>query len=166
MQRTTYKKQFLFWLFLSSVALMIRDLTFSVDHGRLTLLLVAPCDLAPQRLLRHRGAQGLLQPPGQALDLRLPLPHGLLGDGLGQLHDVRGPETVHQLVHLLLAVAGRLPHHQVAEVEVGTGVGQGEAVAGLDQWTEVSRQALLRRGGGLLTQLSFGKFRNPFAVLF
>ena len=80
-------------------------------------LLVAQGDLTPQRLLRHHRAQGLLQPPGQALDLRPPLPHGLLGDGLGQLHDVCGPETVHDLVHLLLAVAGRLPHHQIAEVK-------------------------------------------------
>ena len=69
---------------------------------------------------------------------------------MGQLHDVGLLNFVQQLEHLLLAVAGGLTHHQVGEVEVGAGIGQGKTVAGLDQGTQVPGQIGLGGGDGLI----------------
>jgi hypothetical protein len=104
-------------------------------------------------------ADGLLGDGGLEAPLQLllepndlPAVHGdtLLGLPVGQLDDVDGLEIRQHLIHLLLAVAGGLAHHQIGEVEEGTLVRLGEAVAGLDEGTQVPGQILLGVGDGLI----------------
>ena len=104
-------------------------------------------------------ANGLLGDGGLEAPLQLllepddlPAVHGdaLLGLPVGQLDDVDGLEIRQHLIHLLLAVAGGLAYHQIGEVEEGTLVRLGEAVAGLDEGTQVPGQILLGVGDGLI----------------
>ena len=94
-----------------------------------------------------RGAAELFQPLLERRDLMFPeLEAQRVFPALRQLHHVRGAQLAQQLVHLLLAVAGGLADDQVTEVEVGTGVGEGESIAGFYERAEVARQVLFRRG--------------------
>ena len=94
----------------------------SVDDGVVELILG---DLDAEEVLKKpRGQANLLRP-------------GLHGKGvipaLGQLHDMNRLDLAQKLVHLLLAVAGRLGKHPIGEVEERALVGHGQPVTGLDQ---------------------------------
>ena len=83
-------------------------------------------------------------------DLVPPEGEGGFIPAVGQLHDIGVLDLLEQLEHLLLAVAGGLAHHKVGEVEVGAGIGEGKAVAGLDEGAQVPGQVGLGCGDGLL----------------
>ena len=107
-------------------------------------------DLVADGLLGDGGLEAPLQFLLEPDDL--PAVHGdaLLGLPVGQLDDVDGLELSQHLIHLLLTVAGGLAYHQIGEVEEGTLVHLGEAVAGLDEGTQVPGQILLCIGDGLI----------------
>ena len=65
-----------------------------------------------------------------------------------QFEDVHRPRLGHQLVHLLLAVAGGLAHHQVGHFEKRVAAKQVVAVGRLDQRAEIGGQVLLGGGNG------------------
>jgi hypothetical protein len=126
-----------------------------------------PQGLAAGVELHHGLPQGvrLDLPAGDLLHLVLEGPDFLEPEliipfllALRKLHHIQGHVFAQQLPGLLLAVAGGLPDHQVADLDVRTQPGQLETDRGLDQGAQVAREDLLGRRDG-----NFGSATQPNA---
>ena len=96
------------------------------------------------------GLKLLLELFLKADDLAAVHRNALLRLAVGQFDNVDGLELGEQLVHLLLAVAGRLADDEIGEVEEWALIRLGKAVARLDERAQVARQILFRVGNGLV----------------
>ena len=104
-----------------------------------------------QFLLRDLHVEELFQKTRRRVHLLRPgvQSHRLI-PSLGQVQDMHGLKGVHELVHLLLAVAGRLGQDAVGEEKVRALIRHRHAVAGLDQRAQRPGQHGLRLGDALL----------------
>ena len=71
------------------------------------------------------------------MELGRPHVQRVLLTSLRQMQHVDGLQLAQQLVHFLLAVAGRFAHDQIGKVGVRALVRHGKAVAGLDEQAQV-----------------------------
>ena len=104
-----------------------------VDAGQGLALVVDDLDGLAQLLCGDGVAGGLLDDLLEVGDLIGPLGDVLLALHLGHVHDVDRGLLGHDLVGLLLAVAGGLAHEEVGDAEEGAGLADERAHGGLDQ---------------------------------
>ena len=104
-----------------------------VDAGQGPALVVDDLDGLAELLCRDGVAGGLLDDVLEGGDLVGPLGDVFLALHLRHVHDVDRGLLGHDLIGLLLAVAGGLAHEEVGDAEEGAGLADKRAHGGLDQ---------------------------------